>query len=258
MAVGAYVSRGDAHVPVRKWNKHTSLVFGMQISRLFSHSLKAQTLPSPPARVLPSPTQIKRTTWRTPQERAGRALSSRYIKRNHLNMVVSLEIWEKHTTADVKISLCHYCEQCWISRAACFFFPLFVFVEFCFAVLTANQGQSVAFLRCFTDTTDNLWSEAGSCAAPARLLIFYHVCSDGGSESRCTDHLDFWSKPPEDKSKRLKDLPKPGGNQFPDVFTSPLWIQYFCSNSIAHFQNAFSHLIVNSRQNITNIWWHDL
>lgn len=47
-----HVSRGETHVPVWKWNKYIGLVFGMQISRLLSQSLREQTLPSSPAHVL--------------------------------------------------------------------------------------------------------------------------------------------------------------------------------------------------------------
>lgn len=118
---------------------------------------------------------------------------------------------------------------------------------FCFGRVffwTANQGQSVAFLCYFTNTADNLWREDGSWS-PTRLLIFYHVRSDGGSESRCTDHLDLWSKLPEDKS--LKEFEwfteaswKPISRYFHvSILDSVLILKHYCT-----FQNYFSRVNV--------------
>lgn len=85
----------------------------------------------------------------------------------------------------------------WISKAVFIFF-CFVFGEFFFYFKQQIKVKVLHF--CVASHTQLITCGVRMGAVEPSMLIFYHVRSDGGSESRCTDHLDFWSKLPEDKS----------------------------------------------------------
>lgn len=91
--------------------------------------------------------------------------------------------------------------------------------EVVFLVFLNSKSRFTVFFCSFEHTADNLWRADGSPAATPHLLIFYHVCSVGGLESRYTGRLDFWSKLSE--GQICKRISKVRQSQFPDIFTRP-------------------------------------
>lgn len=97
--------------------------------------------------------------------------------------------------------------------------------EVFFLVFLNSKSRFTAFLCSFAHMADNLWSVDGSPAATPHLLIFYHVRSVSGLESRYTGRLDFWSKLSEGQIR--KRISKVCQSQFPDIFTCPPQIHIF-------------------------------
>lgn len=116
--------------------------------------------------------------------------------------------------------LCVSAAEVWLSKAVFYF----LFVLF-FRVIFFKQQIKVKVLHfCVASHTQLITCGVRMGAVEPSVLIFYHVCSDGGSESRCTDHLDFWSTLPEDKS--LEEFERFAEarwkKKIPDIFLCPL------------------------------------